>query len=32
MILTGVYIYKFKKKEFMQYMKEKNEEIENMVK
>lgn len=31
MILTGIYIYKFKKEEFKQYMREKNEEVENMV-
>lgn len=32
MVLVWFYIYKFKKKEFLQYMKEKNEEIENMSK
>jgi len=32
LIITGIYIYKFKKPEFLQYMKEKNEEIESMTK
>ena len=32
MLLTWIYIYKFKKTEFLQYMREKNEEIENMTK
>jgi len=30
MILTWIYIYKFKKKEFVKYMNEKNKEIENL--
>jgi hypothetical protein len=32
MVLTGLYIYKFKRPQFMEYMREKNEEIENMTK
>ena len=32
MLLTWIYIYKFKKTEFLQYMREKNEEIENITK
>jgi len=28
MILSGLYIWKYKKKEFKKYMKEKNEEME----
>ncbi|MDD3145356.1 MAG: DedA family protein [Candidatus Gracilibacteria bacterium] len=31
-VILGIYIYKFKKVEFMQYMKEKNEEVEMMSK
>ncbi|MDD2907382.1 MAG: VTT domain-containing protein [Candidatus Gracilibacteria bacterium] len=31
-IAVGIYIYKFKKDEFMQYMREKNEEVETMSK
>lgn len=30
--IIWIYVYKFKRKEFMQYMKEKNEELENMTK
>lgn len=32
MIFVWLYIYKYKKKEFMKYMQEKNEEIENKIK
>ncbi len=31
MILTWLYIYKYKKKEFLKYMKEKNKEIEKKI-
>ena len=31
-VIIWIYIYKFKKEEFMQYMKEKNEEVEMMSK
>lgn len=31
LLLTWIYIYKFKKKEFLKYMKEKNEEIEKRL-
>ena len=31
MILTGLYIWKYKKKEFLKYMEEKNQEIEKMT-
>ncbi len=31
LVITWLYIYKFKKKEFMQYMKEKNEELERKI-
>lgn len=32
MVLVWLFIYKYKRKEFMQYMKEKNEEMENLNK
>jgi hypothetical protein len=31
MILTAFYVWKFKKKEFMEYMEEKNREIESKM-
>lgn len=32
MIITWLYIWKFKKKEFLKYIEEKNKEIEEMTK
>ncbi|MDD3646227.1 MAG: DedA family protein [Candidatus Gracilibacteria bacterium] len=31
LVITGIYIYRFKKREFLQYMKEKNEELEKKL-